>query len=533
MADNSDEPLNDDLIKELEGRGLAVLQKAEKAFGHTALPSKIFAKNIANFLNDADIACDELFSKSEFIRLRLDQKFGALYSTQKSHLLEKQVAEQLRRIATTFNSNQRRNYPSSSRHNNKLSDEQKSAIDAALKNGVTVITGGPGTGKTTMVKGLVSALKRHKLSVTLCAPTGKAAKRLGEATGLMKFNPTTIHMHLSNTSRSKSHRYDVMILDECSMIDIELFHNLLSTIPDGAQLILIGDKNQLPPVGAGQPFKDIVELQKIIGRTATKENEISVKNGISGITVAAYNVLSGVEPSSALTAKDNGFEFIDCPKDEIQSKVLDLYFQSTEDRLNRTSTRLLEKVQILSPQKNGSCGISNLNFEIQNFLKSENLSYQTLNQSKKFFVNDKVIQNVNNYDLGVMNGEVGKVTGIVDNELIVTFNGFEKRYGENELADLDLAYAVSIHKSQGSEFDTVIIPISSEHNFILNKSLVYTAITRGKSKVYLIGERNVFRRVILNKTKGFRYTDLQNQLKLQGLGEHIDVNRLTKVYRQR
>ena len=193
----------------------------------------------------------------------------------------------------------------------------------------------------------------------------------------------------------------------------------------------------------------------------------------------------------------------------------------------------MEKVQILSPQKNGSCGISNLNFEIQNFLKSENLSYQTLNQSKKFFVNDKVIQNVNNYDLGVMNGEVGKVTGIVDNELIVTFNGFEKRYGENELADLDLAYAVSIHKSQGSEFDTVIIPISSEHNFILNKSLVYTAITRGKSKVYLIGERNVFRRVILNKTKGFRYTDLQNQLNIQGLGAHIDINRLTKVYRQR
>jgi len=233
-----------------------------------------------------------------------------------------------------------------------------------------------------------------------------------------------------------------------------------------------------------------------------------------------------------LTAVDNGFEFIDCPKDEIQSKVLDLYFQSTENRLNKTSTRLLEKVQILSPQKNGSCGISNLNFEIQNFLKSENLSYQTLNHSKKFFLNDKVIQNVNNYDLGVMNGEVGKVTGIVDNELIVTFNGFEKRYGENELADLDLAYAVSIHKSQGSEFDTVIIPISSEHNFILNKSLVYTAITRGKSKVYLIGERNVFRRVILNKTKGLRYTDLQNQLKIQELHSYIGIKKLTKVYRQ-
>ena len=156
-----------------------------------------------------------------------------------------------------------------------------------------------------------------------------------------------------------------------------------------------------------------------------------------------------------------------------------------------------------------------------------------LNQSKKFFINDKVIQNVNNYDLGVMNGEVGKVTDVVDDGLIVSFNGSEKLYGENELADLDLAYAVSIHKSQGSEFEKVIVPISSEHNFILNKSLVYTAITRGKSKVYLIGEIDVFRRVIRNKNKGVRYTDLQNQLKIQGLDARIDVNRLTKVYRQR
>lgn len=193
----------------------------------------------------------------------------------------------------------------------------------------------------------------------------------------------------------------------------------------------------------------------------------------------------------------------------------------------------MEKVQILSPQRNGSCGIFNLNFEIQNFLAGENLSYQTLNQSKKFFLNDRVIQNVKNYDLGVMNGEVGKVTDIVDDKVIVTFNGLEKLYGENELADLDLAYAVSIHKSQGSEFEKVIIPISSEHNFILNKSLIYTAITRGKSKVYLVGERNVFRRVIRNKNKGVRHTDLQNQLKIQGLDAHIDVKKLTKVYRQR
>lgn len=201
----------------------------------------------------------------------MDQKFGAFYSTQKSHLLEKQVAEQLRRIATTFKSSQRKIYSSLHWYDNKLSDEQKSAIDATLKNGVTVITGGLGTGKTTLVKGLVSALKKHKLSVTLCAPTGKAAKRLGEATGLMKFNPTTIHMHLSDTLRSRSHRYDVMILDECSMIDLELFHNLLSTIPDSAQLILIGDKNQLPPVGAGQPFKDIIELHQIPNKAAIKK----------------------------------------------------------------------------------------------------------------------------------------------------------------------------------------------------------------------------------------------------------------------
>ena len=179
-----------------------------------------------------------------------------------------------------------------------------------MENGVSIITGGPGTGKTTMVLGLVRALKGLNLSITLCAPTGKAAKRMGEATGLQKFNPSTVHRYLTNVESGTAKKLDVMIVDEASMLSNGLLHNLLSTIPDGARLVLIGDKDQLPPVKGGQPFKDIIEV------AATHKNHSldvirQTEDGVSGIVSAAYDVITGKEPDVNLTLNKHNFEFVD------------------------------------------------------------------------------------------------------------------------------------------------------------------------------------------------------------------------------
>ena len=194
------------------------------------------------------------------------------------------------------------------------SDEQIAAVNTVVENGVSIITGGPGTGKTTMVLGLVRALKGLNLSITLCAPTGKAAKRMGEATGLQKFNPSTVHRYLTNVDSGAAKKLDVMIVDEASMLSNGLLHNLLSTIPDGARLVLIGDKDQLPPVKGGQPFKDIIQVAATHKIQSVDVIKLKPADGVSGIVSAAYDVITGKEPDLNLTLNKHNFEFVDCFK---------------------------------------------------------------------------------------------------------------------------------------------------------------------------------------------------------------------------
>lgn len=521
----------------LEKDALRVLEREGNSCGHSALPKNRFLKKMLRLEDDTEAKIAEQLDDSRIIKNRSDENGNILYSSFKSYLLERQISEQILRLITTFSQDQ--DTAKLKKADMRLgrgvtpSDEQLSAVNHVINNGVSVITGGPGTGKTTMVLGLVRALKSLNLSITLCAPTGKAAKRLGEATGLQKFNPSTIHMHLIEIIKKNAFSYDVMIVDEASMVDTALLHNLLATIPDGARLVLIGDKNQLPPVAAGQPFKDIINIVEAHENYSAEEVRVKPEDGVSGIVSAAYDVITGNEPDPSLTLDAHNFEFVECPKEDIGNVVLDYYFEHMPKALNKSFAEIQEDIQILSPQKKGLAGITYLNNEIQNRLTVKGITFFEGKSGKRFFAKDRVMQTSNNYRLGVMNGEVGQIISKNEKGIAVIIDGKDRIYGEKDVEDLDLAYAISIHKSQGSEYAAVIVPITSEHSFMLNRSLIYTAITRGKTKVCLIGERDVLKRTLRNSFKGFRYTGLGIELANQKLANKISMNRLTEVYRQK
>ena len=529
--------IEEENLKFLEQDALRVLEKSERQFGHTAINKNKFLKRLLRLPDDTEIKIEDQIYRCQKIMLRSDTRGHKIYSSAKSYLIEKQVAEQLSRLSSTFSlSKTGTKIPASEMRLGRgvrPSSEQVSAVNRVINNGVSIITGGPGTGKTTMVLGLVRALKALKLSVTLCAPTGKAAKRLGEATGLKKFNPSTIHMHLMDAATGTAFNYDVIIVDEASMVDIGLFHSLLATIPDGARLVLIGDKDQLPPVAAGQPFKDIIQTFERQGGKTTRNIRLSPKEGVSGIVSAAYDIINGREPDPEFSLVEHNFEFVECPKAAIGDMLLEYYFERIPEVLDKAFDAVKDEIQILSPQRKGYSGINFLNSEIQHRLNIENTPLHEGKNDKKFFKSDRVMQTSNNYPLGVMNGEVGQIFSKNEDGLNVFVNGQERSYGDDDLEDLELAYAISIHKSQGSEYSSVIIPISSEHSFMLNRSLLYTAVTRGKAKVCLIGERDVFRRTIKNSFKGTRKTGLEIELNSLDVAKNISLSHLTEVYRQK
>ena len=244
-------------------------------------------------------------------------------------------------------------------------------------------------------------------------------------------------------------------------------------------------------------------------------------------------MITGAEPDPSLTLSDHNFEFIECPKEKIPDLVLEYYFTRIPQAFNKNFEEVHEEIQILSPQRKGYAGITYLNREIQNRLTAKGAPFIKSKGDKKFYAKDRIMQTSNDYELGVMNGEIGSIISQNETGMSVVIDNKHKIYGDDQAENLDLAYAISIHKSQGSEYAAVIIPITSEHSFMLNRSLIYTAITRGKVKVCLIGERDVLKRTLKNGFKGVRYTGLGLELSNQKLAGKIAMNRLTQVYRQK
>lgn len=397
----------------------------------------------------------------------------------------------------------------------QLAQKQKEAIKACLHHGVLVLTGGPGTGKTTVIKGILSILKAQGLKIRLAAPTGRAAKRLSETTGQKAL---TIHRLLEANNLAQDDNLqlgfskdiddqldaDVIILDEVSMVDIVLMHHFLNAVPDGCRIILVGDTDQLPAVGPGSVLKDIIRSQKI---PAIRLDEIFRQAQTSMIIQNAHIINAGRLPD--LRKQYSDFVFYELNDDtSITQKILDL---CTKD-LPHEGFDVLKDVQVLSPMHRFLCGVENLNLMLQEQLNPKKNQDELKYSSQTFRVGDKVMHIRNNYQKNVFNGDIGFIQDINNENLTVDYFDHIVTYEKNELNELTLAYASSVHKSQGSEYKVVIIPLSTSHYIMLQRNLLYTAITRAKQKVIIIGSKKALMTAIQSNRTQKRYTLLAERL---------------------
>ncbi|STY70394.1 Exodeoxyribonuclease V alpha chain [Megamonas hypermegale] len=397
----------------------------------------------------------------------------------------------------------------------QLAQKQKEAIKACLHHGVLVLTGGPGTGKTTVIKGILSILKAQGLKIRLAAPTGRAAKRLSETTGQKAL---TIHRLLEANNLAQDDNLqlgfskdiddqldaDVIILDEVSMVDIVLMHHFLNAVPDGCRIILVGDTDQLPAVGPGSVLKDIIRSQKI---PAIRLDEIFRQAQTSMIIQNAHIINAGRLPD--LRKQYSDFVFYELNDDtSITQKILDL---CTKD-LPHEGFDILKDVQVLSPMHRFLCGVENLNLILQEQLNPKKNQDELKYSSQTFRVGDKVMHIRNNYQKNVFNGDIGFIQDINNEKLTVDYFDHIVTYEKNELNELTLAYASSVHKSQGSEYKVVIIPLSTSHYIMLQRNLLYTAITRAKQKVIIIGSKKALMTAIQSNRTQKRYTLLAERL---------------------
>ena len=387
--------------------------------------------------------------------------------------------------------------------NIELSDLQKVAVKAAFTEPLVIITGGPGTGKTTIVKAILNMyVQLHGGNdtvlegVALLAPTGKASKRLSEVTN---FHAQTIHKYLGYMGENyfefgkdyqKSDK--LIIIDEASMMDLPLAYQLFSAIKTDTHVIIVGDVDQLPSVGPGQVLKDLIDSKEI---TTIRLNKIHRQAADSKIIQLAHNVNEGLIPENFLTKY---YDRIFIPSDN--DNIMNLIKDWVNLAFNKGKT-LNQDIQILAPMYRCKNGINELNTELQNIANPLNGNLELKFLGQNFRVNDKVIQLVNRSDKGIMNGDIGIIQDFLFtngeiNGLIVKFDSGLVNYVNDELEDLKLAYAISIHKSQGSEFDIVILPLSPSYSFMFKRKLIYTAITRAKKMLILIGDANSLQRGI-------------------------------------
>jgi len=398
-----------------------------------------------------------------------------------------------------------------------LAEKQMQAVKTAIENKVMVITGGPGTGKTTIINAILKIFSKLKVGILLAAPTGRAAKRMSEATG---YEAKTIHRMLEYSIQKGGFQKDeedplecdLLIMDEASMIDIILMHHLLKAVPVQATLILVGDVNQLPSVGAGNVLRDIIASGTV---PVVELNEIFRQAKESLIIVNAHRINSGqIPPLKPSKEKLDDFYFIEQEDpEEVLKTLLDLVKKRIPQRFRFDA---IDDIQVLTPMHRGTVGASNLNLELQGALNpSED---ELIRGSRAFHVKDKVMQIRNNYDKEVFNGDIGRITRIdqENQEVTISFDGKEVIYDYPDLDEIVLAYAVSVHKSQGSEYPAVIIPLLTQHYVLLQRNLIYTAVTRGKKLVVLVGTKKALAIAVRNNKTEKRYTYLKNRLAVSG-----------------
>jgi len=398
--------------------------------------------------------------------------------------------------------------------NIELAQKQEEAVLLAATSKVLIITGGPGTGKTTIITAILRIFQQLKLRILLAAPTGRAAKRMNEATG---WEAKTIHRLLEYSPHKGGFKKDqddpleadVVIIDETSMVDTLLMHHLLKAIPSHAHLILVGDVDQLPSVGPGNVLKDIIRSGRFTVVTLT---EIFRQAQESMIVVNAHKVKQGQFPFLKKIDKPEktDFQFI---QEEDPEKILQNILDLCSEKIPRDFRfHPLREIQVLAPMHKGIIGVSNLNIELQ---KRLNPGQSGITRGAwNFKLGDKVMQIVNNYDKEVFNGDIGWISKIdpEEREVVIDFDGRPVSYDYSDLDEVVLAYAVSVHKSQGSEYPVVILPVVTQHYLLLQRNLIYTGITRAKKLVIMIGTKKALAIAVRNNKPQRRYTLLSERL---------------------
>ncbi|HEX3035998.1 MAG TPA: ATP-dependent RecD-like DNA helicase [Thermodesulfobacteriota bacterium] len=486
--------------------------------GHTCYPHDelvMKASQILEVETSLVEACMETLSKSEEIVIEKDQ-IGKLVFLKPLHVAETSIGRRLKEILsyprkTPLNINTDKAISwVEDKLGFSLADEQKEAIRKAIEEKVLIITGGPGVGKTTIINAIVRIFSAKKLKMELCAPTGRAAKRISEITG---GTAKTIHRLLEYAPGEGGFKRnqqdpldaDVMIVDEASMVDVVLMHHLLKAIGKGSSLILVGDVDQLPPVGPGNALSDIISSGMV---PVIRLTEIFRQARESAIITNSHLINKGKFP---VIRGSRDFYFIE--KETPEEALATIVELVSEEIPSRFQLDPMNDIQVLTPMNRGVLGAGNLNIELQRVLNSGKGNF-IQKGARAFYIEDKVMQIRNNYDKEVFNGDIGKIIEIdrEEQEVRIKFDSGIIDYDFSDLDEIVLAYGATVHKAQGSEYSCVVMPIHTTHFSMLKRNLLYTAVTRAKRLFVMVGTKKAIAISVRNYQLAKRYSNLESYL---------------------
>ncbi len=481
-----------------------VLNEAARS-GHVYLPEIELIKKCSEILNHemtvSDPILNELEEESQVVIKERNVYLFFLYNAERS------IEKKIRCIADIFNPVKESELKLLRIKPGRFTEEQITAIRSSLEQKILILTGGPGTGKTETLKGIIRLYEKMNKKILLAAPTGRAAKRMSEVIGreaktihrLLEYNPT---MEVFNINEDNMLEADLLVVDEMSMIDTLLMYHLLNAVSDMTTLILVGDSNQLPSVGPGNILSDMINSGII---PVIKLNKIFRQSEKSKIIVAAHQINKGEFPD--LNNKREGDFFFIYENDE--SKISELILELSSERLpSKYNFDPVSEIQVITPMHRGKLGTINLNKELQNGLNDGQIILKRGDSIYK--LGDKVMQLRNNYEKEIFNGDLGIITGSdpESKALQVSMNGRIILYDINDLDEITLAYAITVHKSQGSEYPCVILPLTTSHYVMLQRNLLYTAVTRAQRLMVIIGTRNAIAAAVNNNRVIERHTSL-------------------------